>query len=248
MSLVEVRDLTKVYHTGEVEVAALRGLDFDINEGEFVAVMGRSGSGKTTLLNVLGCVEQPTAGRYLLAGEEVARLNDAQRSNLRLRRLGFVFQSYNLLPSLSAVDNVLLPTVYSGIANAQVRAREMLARVGLDGRGHHRPAQLSGGEQQRVAIARSLINSPSIILADEPTGNLDTRSGQDVLSLFQELHRDGITIVLVTHEEQVAEHAQRIVRLMDGRLESDRRVERPLDARAVLAQMLAQSERSEGPS
>jgi len=248
MSLVEVRELTKVYHTGEVEVAALRGLDFDIEEGEFVAVMGRSGSGKTTLLNVLGCVEQPTAGRYLLAGEEVARLNDAQRSNLRLRRLGFVFQSYNLLPSLSAVDNVLLPTVYSGIANAQVRAREMLARVGLDGRGHHRPAQLSGGEQQRVAIARSLINSPSIILADEPTGNLDTRSGQDVLSLFQELHRDGITIVLVTHEEQVAEHAQRIVRLMDGRLESDRRVERPLDARAVLAQMLVQSERSEGPS
>jgi len=248
MSLVEVRDLTKVYHTGTVEVAALRGLDFDISEGEFVAVMGRSGSGKTTLLNVLGCVEQPTAGRYLLAGEEVARLNDAQRSNLRLRRIGFVFQSYNLLPSLSAVDNVLLPTVYSGIPNAQQRARETLARVGLDGRAHHRPAQLSGGEQQRVAVARALINSPSIILADEPTGNLDTRSGQDVLSLFQELHREGITIVLVTHEEQVAEHAQRIVRLMDGRLESDRRVERPLDARAVLAQMLAQSERSEGPS
>jgi putative ABC transport system ATP-binding protein len=242
MSLVEVRDLTKVYHTGTVEVAALRGLDFDIREGEFVAVMGRSGSGKTTLLNVLGCVEQPTAGRYLLAGEEVARLNDAQRSNLRLRRLGFVFQSYNLLPSLSAVDNVLLPTVYSGVANAQARAQEMLVRVGLDGRAHHRPAQLSGGEQQRVAVARALINSPSIILADEPTGNLDTRSGQDVLSLFQELHRERITIVLVTHEEQVAQHAQRIVRLMDGRLESDRRVERPLDARAVLAQMLAGSE------
>jgi putative ABC transport system ATP-binding protein len=242
MSLVEVRDLTKVYHTGTVEVAALRGIDFNINEGELVAIMGRSGSGKTTLLNILGCVEQPTAGRYLLAGEEVARLNDNQRSTLRLRRIGFVFQSYNLLPSLSAVDNVLLPTVYSGVNNAQARALESLDRVGLADRAQHRPSQLSGGEQQRVAIARALINHPSIILADEPTGNLDTHRGQDVLALFQELHRDGITIVLVTHEEQVADHAQRIVRLMDGRLASDIPVAQPLDARAVLAQMLAESE------
>jgi len=242
MSLVEVRDLTKVYHTGTVEVAALRGIDFNINEGELVAIMGRSGSGKTTLLNILGCVEQPTAGRYLLAGEEVARLNDNQRSTLRLRRIGFVFQSYNLLPSLSAVDNVLLPTVYSGVNNAQARALESLDRVGLADRAQHRPSQLSGGEQQRVAIARALINHPSIILADEPTGNLDTHRGQDVLALFQELHREGITIVLVTHEEQVADHAQRIVRLMDGRLASDISVAQPLDARAVLAQMLAESE------
>ena len=242
MSLVEVRDLTKVYHTGTVEVAALRGIDFNINEGELVAIMGRSGSGKTTLLNILGCVEQPTAGRYLLAGEEVARLNDNQRSTLRLRRIGFVFQSYNLLPSLSAVDNVLLPTVYSGVNNAQARALESLDRVGLADRAQHRPSQLSGGEQQRVAIARALINHPSIILADEPTGNLDTHRGQDVLALFQELHREGITIVLVTHEEQVADHAQRIVRLMDGRLASDIPVAQPLDARAVLAQMLAESE------
>ena len=242
MSLVEVRDLTKVYHTGTVEVEALRGVDFDIEKGELVAVMGRSGSGKTTLLNILGCVEKPTKGRYVLAGEEVARLNDAQRSTLRLRRIGFVFQSYNLLPSLSAIDNVLLPTVYSGVNDAHKRALDALDRVGLAERAHHRPSQLSGGEQQRVAIARALINNPSIILADEPTGNLDTRRGEDVLALFQELHREGITIVLVTHEEQVANHAQRIVRLMDGRLSGDRRVEQPLDARTVLAQMLAASE------
>ena len=242
MSLVEVRDLTKVYHTGTVEVEALRGIDFDINEGELVAIMGRSGSGKTTLLNIVGCVEQPTAGRYLLAGEEVARLNDNQRSTLRLRRIGFVFQSYNLLPSLSAVDNVLLPTVYSGVNDAHARALESLDRVGLADRAQHRPSQLSGGEQQRVAIARALINHPSIILADEPTGNLATHRGQDVLALFQELHRDGITVILVTHEEQVADHAQRIVRLMDGRLASDNAVAQPLDARVVLAQMLAESE------
>jgi putative ABC transport system ATP-binding protein len=242
MSLVQVTDLTKTYHTGTVEVAALRGLSFDITEGEMVAIMGRSGSGKTTLLNILGCVERPSKGRYLLAGEEVARLSDAQRSTLRLRRIGFVFQAYNLLPSMSALDNVLLPTVYSGLPNARQRAREALERVGLDGREHHLPTQLSGGEQQRVAIARALINDPSIILADEPTGNLDTRRGQEVLALFQELNRDGITIVLVTHEEQLAQHAGRIVRLMDGRLASNRPIAQPLDARAVLAQMLAESE------
>jgi len=242
MSLVEVTDLTKVYHTGTVDVHALRGLTFDIHEGEFVAVMGRSGSGKTTLLNIVGCVEQPTSGRYLLAGEEVAALTDAQRSGMRLRRIGFVFQAYNLLPSMSAVDNVLLPTIYSGLPDAVSRAREVLARVGLDGRAHHRPAQLSGGEQQRVAIARALINHPSLILADEPTGNLDTRRGEEVLALFQDLHKDGITIVLVTHEEQVAQHAQRVLRMLDGRLASDRRIEQPLDARAVLAQMGPDSE------
>ena len=242
MSLVEVRGLAKTYNTGTIEVAALRGLDFDIEEGEMVAIMGRSGSGKTTLLNVLGCVEQPTKGRYVLAGEEVARLSDTQRSALRLRRIGFVFQAYNLLPGMSALDNVLLPTVYSGLRNAHQQAREALERVGLGGREHHRPSQLSGGEQQRVAIARALINNPSIILADEPTGNLDTHRGQDVLALFQELNREGITVVLVTHEEQVAEHARRIMRLTDGRLASDKPIGQPLDARAVLAQMLAGSE------
>jgi putative ABC transport system ATP-binding protein len=242
MSLVMLQDVTKTYHAGTVPVEALRGLDFEMEEGEFVAIMGRSGSGKTTLLNILGCVEKPTSGRYLLAGEEVARLSDDQRSILRLERIGFVFQAYNLLPGMSAIDNVLLPTVYSGIPDAPQRAEAALARVGLDGRGHHLPGQLSGGEQQRVAIARALINGPSIILADEPTGNLDTRRGQEVLALFQDLHREGISIVLVTHEQQVAEHAQRVVRLMDGQVVTDRRVEQPLDARGVLAEMVAQSE------
>jgi putative ABC transport system ATP-binding protein len=242
MSLVEAQGLTKTYYTGSVEVHALRGMDFEIEEGELVAIMGRSGSGKTTLLNILGCVEKPTTGRYLLAGEQVGRLSDAQRSTLRLRRIGFVFQSYNLLPGMTALDNVLLPTVYSGLENAPERARQSLARVGLDGREHHRPTQLSGGEQQRVAIARALINEPAIILADEPTGNLDSRRGQDVLALFQDLNREGITIVMVTHEEQIALHANRVLRMMDGRLASDKRIQQPLDAREVLAQMGPESE------
>ena len=242
MSLVEAQGLTKTYYTGTVEVHALRGMDFSIEEGELVAIMGRSGSGKTTLLNILGCVEKPTTGRYLLAGEDVGRLSDDQRSILRLRRIGFVFQAYNLLPGMTALDNVLLPTVYSGLENATQRALQALERTGLAGREHHRPTQLSGGEQQRVAIARALMNDPSIILADEPTGNLDSRRGQDVLALFQDLNRDGITIAMVTHEEQIALHAQRILRVMDGRLASDRRIEQPLDAREVLAKMPAESE------
>jgi putative ABC transport system ATP-binding protein len=242
MSLVEVRGLTKTYYAGTVEVPALRGLDFDIEEGELVAIMGRSGSGKTTLLNILGCVERPTSGTYFLAGEDVRALNDSERSTLRLRRLGFVFQAYNLLPGMSALDNVLLPTVYSGLEGAVEKAREALGRVGLSGRENHRPTQLSGGEQQRVAIARALINSPAIILADEPTGNLDLRRGQEVLSLFQDLNREGITIVMVTHEEQIAQHARRVLRMMDGRLAADRRITQPLDAREVLVGMVAASE------
>jgi putative ABC transport system ATP-binding protein len=242
MSLVDAGDLTKIYRAGAVDVPALRGITLQVEPGEFVAVMGRSGSGKTTLLNILGCVERPTRGYYRLAGEDVSRLSDAQRSGLRLRRIGFVFQTYNLLPGMSALDNILLPTVYSGLPNARKAAPDALARVGLTGRGHHRPAQLSGGEQQRVALARALINGPSLILADEPTGNLDTRTGEEVLGLFQDLNRDGITILLVTHEEQIARHTRRIVRLRDGRLESDEPVAQPQDARAVLAQMPAEPE------
>ncbi|UCH35314.1 MAG: ABC transporter ATP-binding protein [Armatimonadota bacterium] len=242
MSLVDLQDVTKIYRAGSVDVPALRGVDLNVEPGEFVAIMGRSGSGKTTMLNVLGCVDRPTHGRYLLAGEDVRRLNDGQLSALRLRRIGFVFQTYNLLPGMSALDNVMLPTIYSGRPRAAEAAREVLVRVGLAGREHHRPAQLSGGEQQRVAIARSLINGPSLILADEPTGNLDTRIGEEVLGLFQDLNRDGITILLVTHEEQIAEHARRIVRLRDGRIESDMPVPQPLDARAVLAQMPLEAE------
>ena len=242
MSLVEARELTKNYYAGTVEVQALRGIDFAVGEGELVAIMGRSGSGKTTLLNILGCVEKPTSGRYILAGEDVSQLNDDERSMLRLRRIGFVFQSYNLLPGMSALDNVVLPTVYSGLNGAPQRALRELERVGLAGREHHRPYQLSGGEQQRVAIARSLINSPSLILADEPTGNLDSRRGQDILALFQDLNREGITIIMVTHEEQIALHARRVLRLMDGHVASDREIPAPLDAREVLAQMVAESE------
>jgi len=245
MSLVEIDKLVKVCNSGPLKVTALHGISFNIEEGELVAVMGRSGSGKTTLLNVLGCVEQPTDGKYLLAGEAVADMNDSQRSALRLRRIGFVFQAYNLLSNLTALDNVLLPTVYSGISNARQRARDALARVGLTGREHHRPTEMSGGEQQRVAIARALINNPSIIFADEPTGNLDIQRGQEVLELFQELNRENITIVMVTHEEQVAEHTSRIIRLMDGYLVSDTPVEKPLDARAVLDEFMARSNHSQ---
>ena len=242
MSFVDLQDVTKIYRAGTVDVPALRDVDLDVEDGEFLAIMGRSGSGKTTMLNILGCVDRPTHGRYLLAGEDVRRLNDGQLSALRLRRIGFVFQTYNLLPGMSALDNVMLPTIYSGLPNAAAAGREVLARVGLAGREHHRPAQLSGGEQQRVAIARSLINNPSLILADEPTGNLDSRIGQEVLGLFQDLNRDGITILLVTHEEQIALHAGRVVRLRDGRVQSDTSVPDPLDARTVLAQMPPEAE------
>jgi len=241
VSLVEAMNLTKVYHAGTVAVPALRGVNLAVEEGEFVAIMGPSGSGKTTLLNILGCVEAPTGGRYMLAGQEVGRLNDSQRSALRLRRIGFVFQAYNLLPGMSALDNVLLPTVYSGVPNARATAKEALARVGLVGREHHRPTQLSGGEQQRVALARALINRPSLILADEPTGNLDTRRGEEVLGLLQDLNREGITLLMVTHEEQIALHTRRIVRVRDGRIEHDERVAQRLDAREVLAQMPSES-------
>ncbi len=242
MSLVEIEGLVKTYRAGTVDVPALRGINLAVEQGELVAIMGRSGSGKTTLLNILGCVDRPTGGRYVLAGDDVARMSDKQRSAVRLRRIGFVFQNYNLLPGMSALDNVLLPTVYSGMWGAKGAAREALRRVGLDGRERHRPSQLSGGQQQRVAIARALINRPTIILADEPTGNLDTRTGERVLGLFQDLNREGITILLVTHEEQVADHCHRIVRLRDGRIEKDERVKKPLDAQAVLDAMPPEEE------
>jgi len=237
MNLVETRELTKIYRAGSVDVPALRAVSLTIEQGEFVAVMGRSGSGKTTLLNLLGCMDRPTSGRYLLAGEDVGKMSDSQRSAVRLRRIGFVFQTYNLLPGMSALDNVLLPTVYSGLPNALQAARQALARVDLEGRERHRPSQLSGGQQQRVAVARALVNNPSLLLADEPTGNLDSRTGQAVLALFQDLNRDGITVILVTHDEQVAQHSRRIVQTRDGRVESDQPIARSLDARAVLAQM-----------
>ncbi|NOR83596.1 MAG: ATP-binding cassette domain-containing protein [Ardenticatenales bacterium] len=213
---------------GDIQVVALDGIDLQIDEGEFVAVMGPSGSGKSTLMNILGCLDRPTEGRYLLGGEDVSHLDRAQLAAIRSRRLGFVFQSYNLLPRTTALNNVMLPLLYQrdgklSTAEREEKAKLMLASVGLAGRIHHDPQELSGGEQQRVTIARALINDPLVLLADEPTGNLDTRSGQEILALLHELHDRGRTIVIVTHEPGIAAQTERIIRLRDGRLESDGR-------------------------
>ena len=229
MSLVEARGLAKTYYAGTVEVQALRGLDFDIEDGELLAIMGRSGSGKTTLLNILGCVERPTAGTYFLAGENIGTLNDAQRSTLRLRRLGFVFQSYNLLSGMSALDNVMLPTVYSGLEDAVQRAQEALERVGLAGREHHRPNQLSGGEQQRVAIARALAKRPDVLLCDEPTGALDYATGKVVLEALRDVNKKtGTSVITITHNAAIGEMGNRVVSMLDGRVREERTNDHPV--------------------
>jgi putative ABC transport system ATP-binding protein len=226
---IVLEDLHKVYRMGEVELHALDGISLTIPDLEFVCIMGSSGSGKSTLLNVIGCLDRPTRGRYLLHGEEVSRLNRAELAEIRNRTLGFVFQSFHLLPRTSALENVELPLLYAAVPGRERRrrAREALERVGLGDRLHHHPNQLSGGQQQRVAIARALVNRPSIILADEPTGNLDSRTRVEVLQLFTALWRSGITIVMVTHEPEVATYASRVITLKDGRLESDRHRESP---------------------
>jgi len=223
--MIEVRDIHKVYRAGQVETTVLRGVSLAIARGEFVALMGASGSGKTTLMNVLGCLDQPSSGEYWLDGEEVGRLSSDRRAALRCRKIGFVFQSFNLLARTSALDNVLMPVAYSRdttpVARRQ-RARELLERVGLGDRLGHEPSQLSGGQQQRVAVARALVNAPQLLLADEPTGSLDSRASADLLAMFGELHsRDGLTIVIVTHDDGVARHAQRLVRLRDGVIVGD---------------------------
>jgi putative ABC transport system ATP-binding protein len=221
--LIDIRNLIKTYQIGTIEVNALRGVDLNIQKNEYVAVMGPSGSGKSTLMNILGCLDTPTSGEYELAGEVVSQMNDDQLAEIRNRQIGFVFQTFNLLPRANALHNVELPLIYAGIPAAKRRAMAMeaLQRVGLGDRFHHKPNELSGGQRQRVAIARALINNPSIIFADEPTGNLDTTTGDEIMEIFSELHQQGNTIILVTHEEYIAEHALRIVRLRDGKIERD---------------------------
>ena len=219
--LVEVRDLTKTYVTGKVEVGALRGIDLAIEEGEFVAIMGPSGSGKTTLMNIMGCLDRPTAGTYKLAGQHAEGLSDDQLAEIRGRQIGFVFQVYNLLQQATALQNVELPLQYARVDNQRQRAMDALAKLGLADRAHHLPSELSGGQQQRVAIARSLVNEPSLILADEPTGNLDSRTGAEVMDLFSQLNEDGITLVVVTHDAHVASYAGRLVEFLDGKVVSD---------------------------
>jgi len=234
--LIEVRDLVKVYTMGETAVRALAGVSADIAEGEFIAVMGPSGSGKSTFMNMLGCLDHPTSGEVRLAGERVSQLEPDRLAQVRNRQIGFVFQHFNLLARTPAVENVELPLVYSGVPKKErlERALRMLERVGLAERAHHHPAQLSGGQQQRVAIARALVTEPLLILADEPTGALDSRTSLEILALFQNLNRQGMTVIVVTHENDVARFARRILRFLDGRIVSDG-ANAPLDAAAVLA-------------
>ena len=227
--LIDVRDLNKIYTLGEVEVHALQDVSLEIERGSFVAVMGPSGSGKSTFVNLLGCLDRPTSGQYLLDGTPVESLDRDQLAEIRNRKVGFIFQTFNLLPRVSALENVQLPLLYSeeDVPDGEQRTQQALAAVGLAGREHSLPSQLSGGQQQRVAIARALVNNPEILLADEPTGQLDSRTGVEIMKIFQELNRTRrITIILITHSDEIAAYAERIVRFLDGRVVSDERVSR----------------------
>lgn len=230
--IIRIERLKKAYRMGAQEVLALNGVDLTVNEGGYVAVMGPSGSGKSTLMNILGCLDTPTEGRYLLGGTDVSSMDDAHLAAVRSRKIGFVFQSFNLLPRYNAVENVALPLVYRGVPRKEriAAAEQALETVGLGGRMSHRPSEMSGGQRQRVAIARALVGRPDIILADEPTGNLDSATSLEIMRLFDEIHRNGNTIVLVTHEEDIAAYAGRIIRLRDGRIESDTINPKPADA------------------
>jgi putative ABC transport system ATP-binding protein len=220
---IRTEDLWKTYEMGSEQVQALRGVSVDIRRGEYVAVMGPSGSGKSTLMNLIGCLDAPTSGKYWLAGRLVSQLDDDELAYIRNKEIGFVFQTFNLLPRATALHNVELPLIYSGTPAEErlARAKRALAAVDLSDRMHHRPNELSGGQRQRVAVARALVNSPAIVLADEPTGNLDSKTGEEIMSLFSRLHKEGNTIILITHEHDIAQHADRILHIRDGKVESD---------------------------
>lgn len=223
--VISLKDIRKSYYLGKQELPVLKGINLVINSNEYVALMGPSGSGKSTLMNIIGCLDTPTAGQYVLNGKDVSRMEDDELADVRNVEIGFVFQQFNLLPRLTAWENVAMPLIYAGIGKKEreERAREMLAKVGLGDRAHHKPNEISGGQSQRVAIARALINNPSLILADEPTGNLDTKTSVEIMELFSQIHSQGNTVVLVTHEEDIANYTHRIVRIRDGVVETDKR-------------------------
>jgi len=228
-NIIDISDLERHYKMGQTLVRALDGVTFNVAENEYIAIMGPSGSGKSTLMNLIGCLDTPTSGEYILNGHRVSDLEDSELAQIRNREIGFVFQTFNLLPRTNCLSNVELPLIYSGMKSSirKDKASETLKKVGLADRMDHKPNELSGGQRQRVAIARALVNDPSILLADEPTGNLDTKTGEEIMLLFEELHRSGNTIILVTHENEIANHARRIIRLRDGKIEVDEKVESP---------------------
>ena len=236
--MIELKGIKKIYSNGDIQVAALAGVDLHVGAGEFVSIMGPSGSGKSSMMNILGCLDTPTEGEYFLDGTDVAKASGDDLAVIRNRKIGFVFQGFNLLARTTALENVELPMLYAGVGGKERRARAIAAleAVGLGGRIHHRPKELSGGQQQRVAIARALVTNPSIILADEPTGNLDSRSSEEVMAIFQRIHASGNTIIIVTHEPEIAEFTQRIVRFRDGHIEGDEVVENQRKAQAHITE------------
>ncbi|MCE5197948.1 MAG: ABC transporter ATP-binding protein [Armatimonadota bacterium] len=241
--MIKVENLQKTYQMGDVLVRALKGVSIEVKKGEFVAIMGPSGSGKSTFMNIIGCLDQPTDGSYILDSQEVAGMDDDELAAVRNRKIGFVFQTFNLIPRRPALRQVMLPMLYdSSYTNSEERARAALERVGLGERIDHKPNELSGGQQQRVAIARALVTDPVIVLGDEPTGNLDTRTSEEIMAIFQALHCEGKTVVIVTHEEDIAKHAQRVIHFRDGHIISDEKVEHPLNAIAVLASLPVEEE------